>query len=550
MAQRPTRRAFLATVAAVPLSPLSPDVGRSRGPGVSVSRPMMPPLSGRIIDPAHEIGEPLPPEIAGQDLPRRERDLGLPERAREDVGRGDFVSVGAINSSVPFRFKRYDFEISPRTRPPYSLTSPGPVEGWGVVDRFGVRVADLGGRLYDHPVGQAQYGINLVESYRITSDSRYIAKARMQAQRLIDRADGYTGGWFYPYPFRYALHGVYEIYEPPWYSHMAQGQALTLFCRLGRITGEEKFRGAADHTFLSYLVKAGNGHPWGVYVIDGLLWFEEYANPRAVRGDLTYNGHIFSGWGLWDYWLWTGDERARVMLQGALTTAVDVSPQIRSRQWRSRYCVLHGKDAGDYHTTHIGQHLINHGMTGHSSFAEIADLLAYDFPRQGVSGTIRFNSGGHTGYRFDSHGNVLAQKTIDLSSRSYAPSEERDKVMNRKGIWYRVAAGTLDGYRVRETPGRLYQLGECAALGYRVDRRGRAFVDHPRAYTIDSAGRMTSVTTDYHVGDTVAIDRRAYLNGVQHLRLPDGPRAGRWLGTSAARIPVRGHAREDTTSAG
>ncbi len=33
---------------------------------------------------------------------------------------------------------------------------------------------------------------------------------------------------------------------------------------------------------------------------------------------------------------------------------------------------------------------------------------------------------------------------------------------------------------------------------------------------------MTSVAANYRVGDPVNVDRRAVLNGVEHLRLADG----------------------------
>ncbi|WP_267594458.1 D-glucuronyl C5-epimerase family protein [Carbonactinospora thermoautotrophica] len=255
--------------------------------------------------------------------------------------------------------------------------------------------------------------------------------AKCQAQRLIDRRVAYGGGWFYPYPFRYALHRIYDIYEPPWYSQMAQGQALSLFVRLYQVTGETAYQEAADRTFATFLVRPVAGNPWGVYVVNNLLWLEEYPNPKAVRGDRTYNGHIFSAWGPWDYWVLTKDERAKLLLQGALTTARDVHLEIRRPQWRSKYCLTPGKDAGTYHTTHITQHLLNHAITGDPAFARISDLYYSDFPMHGVSGQIRFQAGDHTGHRFDAQGRVLASKKIRLSRYSYAPSAERDKVLNQ-----------------------------------------------------------------------------------------------------------------------
>ncbi|WP_198533135.1 D-glucuronyl C5-epimerase family protein [Carbonactinospora thermoautotrophica] len=524
-----TRRTLLRTFAAAPASSLLQFPAEAAAPSPAAPSP------GAPVDPAYEIGAPLPPEAA-RDVPRRGRHARPPAAgAPSRVGEGDRITVQAVNTDVPFTFKRYDFEIrelSPGSRP-YRLSTPMPVEGWGTVDEHGVRMVNLSGKLYDHPVNQAQYGINLLECYRLTNDVRYLDNAKCQAQRLIDRKVAYGGGWFYPYPFRYALHRVYDIYEPPWYSQMAQGQALSLFVRLYQVTGETAYQEAADRTFATFLVRPVAGKPWGVYVVNNLLWLEEYPNPKAVRGDRTYNGHIFSAWGLWDYWVLTKDERAKLLLQGALTTARDVHLEIRRPQWRSKYCLTHGKDAGTYHTTHITQHLLNHAITGDPAFARISDLYYSDFPVHGVSGQIRFEAGDHTGYKFDAQGRVVASKKIRLSRYSYAPSAERDKVLNQGGVWYNISAGALAGYRVKETPARVFQLGEYAALGYRIDRKGKVIAAPLKAYTIDSAGRMKAVTTTYKVGDMVTVDRRAYLNGVQHLRLASGDYAGRWVGAAA-----------------
>jgi hypothetical protein len=45
------------------------------------------------------------------------------------------------------------------------------------------------------------------------------------------------------------MHRHFELLAPPWYSMMAQGQALSLFCRLSQLPGEERWLAAADATF-------------------------------------------------------------------------------------------------------------------------------------------------------------------------------------------------------------------------------------------------------------------------------------------------------------
>ncbi|MFC6015584.1 D-glucuronyl C5-epimerase family protein [Plantactinospora solaniradicis] len=440
-----------------------------------------------------------------------------------------------LGSSTEVNFDHHDFEIRELLDGirPYHLKTAVPLVDPGPHDSSGVRMALLGGKLHDHPVAQAQYGLHLIEAHRLTKNGEYLNRARKQAQRLVDRRVLQGDGWFYPYPFRHRLHRTNDVYPAPWYSMMAQGQALSVFCRLFTVTGEARWRTAADATFRSYLVAPVAGKPWGVYVVDGKLWLEEYPNPRGVTGDRTYNGHTFSAYGLWDYWVVTKDERAKMLLQGALTTTRDVYSEIANPQWRSKYCLRHSHDAGTYHSTHIGQQIQCFAITGDTAFARIADLFYTDFPPHGITGKVMFQPGDHTGYRFDGNGAVTASKPIRLLQPREAASKGRVRVKDQRDIWYEIGDGDLAGYHVKEVPGHSYQLGEAAPLGYRIPRLASIALAPVEAYTIDAAGAMTSVVTNYRVGDRVSLDRRAVLNGTEHLRLANGPHVGRWVRYSA-----------------
>jgi hypothetical protein len=400
-----------------------------------------------------------------------------------------------------------------------------------------VRMIHFGGKLQDHPVAQARYGLHLMEAYRITGTLDYLTRAKRQAQRLIDRRIVERGGWFYPYPFRYGLHRVFEAYDPPWFSMMAQGQALSLFCRLSRVTGELAWRQAADTTFASFMLKPVAGRPWGVYVVDGLLWLEEYANPRRIRGDRTYNGHTFAAYGLWDYWVLSRNPNAKLLLKGALTTTHEVSDAIRVPRWLGTYCLTHGRGITvGYHSLHIGQHLQLYAMTGDPVFARHAEQYYADFPPDAGKGTVMLAAGRHTGYRFDAAGQVVDTKTVTVARRSSAPSTGRVRVRQGSRIWHAISGGSFAGYHLPEVAQRSYRIGTCAIIGYRIPRPGRVAVAPVRAYAVDDDGRTTSEATAYRVGDRVTVEARAVLNGVVHLRLDSGPHAGRWVTSSAVAV--------------
>jgi len=86
-------------------------------------------------------------------------------------------------------------------------------------------------------VRQAQDGLAALESYRLNNDPSQLAQAKLDAQRLLDRKVQRDAGYFFPYPFDFALHGnTANTIRAPWYSGMAQGLTLSLFSRLADVT--------------------------------------------------------------------------------------------------------------------------------------------------------------------------------------------------------------------------------------------------------------------------------------------------------------------------
>ena len=56
-----------------------------------------------------------------------------------------------------------------------------------------------------------------------------------------------------------------------------------------------------------------------------------------------------------------------------------------------------------------------------------------------------------------------------------------------------------------------------------------------RAYSLDDAGKVTAVTAGLAVGDTVTVNLRAAIDGVQHYRLASGAHEGQWVGLGTLR---------------
>ena len=531
---RLTRRVLLGTAAAAGAAPLIAKV--TADADVPKKAPVVPPAAGPSpIDPAFEISPPEPP-LAPWKRPRLSQKNArrlMKQQELSAAGETDAGSQRMAATSVPFTFAVYQFEIRevPHEVLPYYRATALPLVDSGRHDAKGVRMwlNAKDNKVYNHPVAQAQYGLGLLESYRITGDKTYLDRAKAQAQRLVDTKVVRSNAWFYPYRFAFQLHGNKEIYNPPWYSMMGQGQALSLFSRLFQVTEEAAWKTAADNTFKSYLLQPVAGQPWGVYVVNNHLLFEEYPLPNKIGGDRTYNGHTFAIYGLYDYWVLTKDADAKLLIQGGITTTRDWNASYRSSGWRSKYCLTHGTDSGHYHDVHMGQFAELYAITGDKFFAQAADTYYGDFPPGAVTGTVRLGAGGHTGVKFDSAGKVTARKTLRLNAISSAPSSSRAKVWTQPGVWYTISAGGLSGYSLQESVPTRYQVGTYAGLSYLAPRAAKIKVATPTAYLVDSKGKVTEEKTTYAVGAEVTIDSRAVLNGVQHVRLDEGDYAAKWL---------------------
>ena len=113
----------------------------------------------------------------------------------------------------------------------------------------------------------------------------------------------------------------------PWYSGMAQGQVLSFMVRMHEATGEDKYLSAAQATLYSFLPPGPASGPWTV-TLDGAhrLWIQEW--PRLPL-DYTYNGHMISTFGLYDYYRVTKDTLALLLFREAATAALDYAPKFR-----------------------------------------------------------------------------------------------------------------------------------------------------------------------------------------------------------------------------
>jgi len=443
---------------------------------------------------------------------------------------------------------------------PVAWANVSPMTGAYHLDADGVYLYYPGGGAtgYDHPVGQIQFGLGCITSYRTETDparrALFLTRARAQADRLISRRLEVAGAWWFPYGFDFT-HTVHSgvSYAAPWYSGMAQGEALSLFVQLSQLeelTGDERatYLAAADGAFAS-LQTDEYDYPWAVNVDSaGYLWIQEYPGAEPGAGDYTYNGMIFAMFGLYDYACATGSQAAADLYDACATTISRYFPLLRNTRWFSYYCQTHRIPAPTYHQHHIELFEQLAWQTGSPDFADHVDRLVDDCPAPGVSGTVAFESGTHTLYRFDTAASgawvsskgdaLLEQRTVTFSQDTAAPASLRRRVQNR-GVYYLISAGAYAGWWVGESWSKAYLLGTYLPTLYRPQRTitfpgGSVPVD---TFKVATDGTVTSVkTVSFASPSNAPADRRAIVNGRPMFLITAGGLTGYWVPASAVTI--------------
>ncbi|MDR0592416.1 MAG: D-glucuronyl C5-epimerase family protein [Bifidobacteriaceae bacterium] len=241
---------------------------------------------------------------------------------------------------------------------------------------------EQGGEPVYQPVTTLQWAIGAHTQYWLTGQSLWLDLARASAAKTLAGKIESDGAYYYPYRYEWKSDAPHFDFQPPWYSGMAQGEALSVFTQMAReFPDQPQWREAADRTFESFLQPVSADQPWMTDVVDGFVWFEEYVDPDPFQ---VLNGHIFALFGLYEYAQLTGDQRALDLFDGGATTALHAMETIRVPGETSLYCVELERcveqkwQHGDYQKIHIAQLGMLEAMTGDPAFGRWAEALASD----------------------------------------------------------------------------------------------------------------------------------------------------------------------------
>jgi hypothetical protein len=241
----------------------------------------------------------------------------------------------------------------------------------GQYDSAGIPLLDYHGALglQYNPIAIAQYGLGNYNLFCRTGALERKRKFLAAADWLVAHLEQNDAGlWVWNHHFDWEYRTQLKA---PWYSGLAQGQGISLLVRAHRETGRAEYLDAAQRAFVPFITNVDAG---GVRYVDeyGQTWFEEYIVSPPTH---ILNGFIWASWGLYDYFLATGDAQAENLFAQARRTLAgnlqhyDVgfwSLYEQSGTW------LKMMASPFYHRLHIVQLKVLYRLTGERIFHEYA----------------------------------------------------------------------------------------------------------------------------------------------------------------------------------
>lgn len=195
-------------------------------------------------------------------------------------------------------------------------------------DSNGVILADGG----YHPVSISRFGILCLDEFALTNDSTFFTHAVNQLNYF--RSDSLThtlfNGMGIGLPYLFPHKGL----EPPWYSGLGQGLAVSFLLRLYEYTQEPELI-QLSKGIMHVLMQPQTLGGCMSKTDEDLIWIEEY--PNCLASPQVLNGFIFAFIGLWEYCeFFPGDGKAVKLKKECLNTLKRSLPTYDSRTW-TRY---------------------------------------------------------------------------------------------------------------------------------------------------------------------------------------------------------------------
>ena len=191
------------------------------------------------------------------------------------------------------------------------------------------------GKFY-HPIVICQYALGLFETLQTSASQTEKIRSDFikQADWLINNGITFKEkGFIWEINYDITEYGIIK----PWYSAMAQGEAMSVLIRAYLISGKQDYAEAAKKALFPFTLEVNDGglinyfHSHPVY--------EEYPSPVHTVGVL--NGYIFSLFGLFDLSRFIDDKLAGELFSKGVNSLKELLPFYDIGYWSQYYLFDH-----------------------------------------------------------------------------------------------------------------------------------------------------------------------------------------------------------------
>ena len=241
----------------------------------------------------------------------------------------------------------------------------------GHLDSKGIPMLDYQGQIgiKYNPIAISQWGLGNYNLWKRKGSEDSFLKFIKSAEWLVDnmRENQFKYKvWMHDFDFEYR-----DTLKSPWYSGLAQGQAISLLVRAYKETNNKKYCDSLHEAFKVFFVSTREG---GVNHKDkkNQDWIEEYIVEPPTH---ILNGFIWGLWGVYDYALLFKDNKALSLFHKYKETLINELSSYDTGYW-SLYEHSGTKvpmiASPFYHKLHIVQLKIMYEITSLEYFNEIA----------------------------------------------------------------------------------------------------------------------------------------------------------------------------------
>lgn len=212
-----------------------------------------------------------------------------------------------------------------------------------------VPMVNYGGKigLRYNPVTIAQYSLANHSLYLQTKDEKYLKiflKCVNWFLMFISDYKNNSAVWFYNFDLMEC--GL----KAPWISAMAQGLAMSVLVRANKLFGDKNYMDIAEKAINVFDVPVSEEGVMSFFP-DGGIVFEEY--PTGFSNSVL-NGLIFTIFGLYDLYTFTGNKKAEMLFNKAINSLKNNIERYDTNYW-TRYDLRNDKRLAsvEYHILHI-----------------------------------------------------------------------------------------------------------------------------------------------------------------------------------------------------